>query len=537
MTISKQIFLIDNYDSFTYNLVNEFRNLGHKVIIYRNTISPKFILEQMEKSQNEPLLVLGPGSGSPENAGNLLEILKLIVGKYPIIGISLGYLAICKHYGATITIPPRETYATSKISHFGHSVFSDIPSPLNVGIYHSPIAINIPKNLDIIAKFNDISMGVINRQDRVIGFQFNPESIMTSYGNQILAKAINFVSKPVIELKSLINKLYDGIDLTVNESIDLFEAIFAGDMNQLQLSSVLTALKIKGETADEISGASQAMLHAASPFELKRNFEVGEIVGTGGDNQGSINISTISAIVAASCGLHIAKHGNRSVSSKTGTSDVLNALGVNITMTPQKAFTCLKSTGLTFLFAPKYHLAMRFALPVRGALGVKTIFNILGPLTNPSKPDYILLGVYSKDLISVMVNVLKNDGVKRAFVVYGSGLDEIAIHNKTDYAYLKDNEITYGTLTAADFGFENYPIESIKGGLPDENKEIAINILKGLGSDAQNAVVSVNTGALLYLGGIVSNLKDGAKLALETIKSGKGYKKLLDFIDLSTEEF
>lgn len=537
MTSTNPIFLLDNFDSFTYNLVDEFRKMGHQVRIYRNSVSADTILAQMQVCGEEPILVLSPGPGTPREAGCMAELIKKAVGKFPIIGICLGHQAICQYYGANITSAPSIVHGkASLITHTAHNVFSDLPNPLPVARYHSLIATNIPPKLEVIAKLDDICMAVLQRQDRVLGFQFHPESIMTTYGVELIKKSIDFVTKPVINLKALIEKLYQGIDLTTQESFNIFEAIFTGDMNQIQLSSVLTALKIKGEKPSEIAGAANAMLQAATHFENKRDFEVGEIVGTGGDNQNSINISSMSAIVAATCGLHIAKHGNRSVSSKTGASDLLKALGVNITMSPETSFKCLKSTGLTFLFAPVYHGTMRYAVPVRGSLGVRTIFNVLGPLTNPARPDYIVLGVYNKDLIAPMTEVLKNNNVKRAFVVHGSGLDEIALHGATDYAHLDNGTITYGTLTPEDFGLASYSIDGIRGGLPQENKEITLEILSGKGTDAQNASVAANTAALLLLGGKVKTLKEGAELALETLRSGKALQKLHDFVELSKEE-
>ena len=534
---TKKIYLLDNFDSFTYNLVDEFRKEGHEVSIYRNSVSEDDIIKKMESEKEEPVLVLSPGPSTPEDAGCMLKLIQKAIGKFPIIGICLGHQALCQHYGAKITNAPSIVHGkASLVNHTNHAVFKDMPNPLPVARYHSLIATELPKNIEVIASLDNMPMAILNRKDRVIGFQFHPESILTTFGAKLLNQSIDFVSKPLPNTKALISKVYEGLDLTQEESITLFDTIFAGDMNPIELGSFLTALKIKGEKPEEIAGAATSMLKAATYFNRKRDFEVGEIVGTGGDGVGSINISTMSSIVAATCGLHIAKHGNRSVSSKTGASDLLKALGVNITMTPETSFNTLKSTGVTFLFAPVYHSAMRFAAPVRAALGVRTIFNILGPLTNPSHPDYIVLGVYAKELIPVMAEVLKNNGMKRGFVVHGSGLDEIAMHGETNYALLNNGEITYGTLNPEDFGLQKYPLEGILGGAPEENRDITLNILKGKGTDAQNASVAANTAALLYLGGKVKTLKEGATLALETLKSGKAYLKLQDFINATIKE-
>ncbi|MGN1392537.1 MAG: anthranilate phosphoribosyltransferase [Succinivibrionaceae bacterium] len=338
-------------------------------------------------------------------------------------------------------------------------------------------------------------------------------------------------------MKELIEKLYNHENLSKEETSKIFDEIFSGNVDPILLGSILTALKINGLTASEIAGAATSMLKAAIPLPIaNRTFEVGEIVGTGGDGQNTINISTISSIVAATIGLHIAKHGNKSVSSKTGASDLLNALGVNIKMTPEQAANTYEKVGVTFLFAPTYHSAMKYAVPVRQALKTRTIFNVLGPLTNPASADYMVIGVYSKELVPIMVEVLKSNGVKRALVVYGSGLDEICLHGTNNIAELKeDGSIIYYTLEAQDFGLNNYPLEDIRGGDPLENKEITLNILKGHGTKAQNSIVAANTGALLYIGKFTDSIKSGTELALKTLESGKPFDTLQKFISISNQ--
>lgn len=534
----KPIFLLDNFDSFTYNLVDQFRSLGHKVYVYRNSVSADTIIEKMKSCAEQPILVLSPGPGTPAQAGCLLELIGKCVGKFPMIGICLGHQAICQHYGAKV-VPAGEIVhgKTSLLTHTGQDIFEGFHNPMPVARYHSLVCTDIPSSLEVIAKCGDMNMCVLNRRDHVLGFQFHPESAMTTDGVPLLAKSLKFVSKPYVDTKTIINKIYSGQDISKQESFDLFNCIFAGEIDPIQLGSIITAFKIKGEKPAEIAGAASSMLQVATPFEQKRNFEVGEIVGTGGDGQSTINISSISAIIAASCGLHVAKHGNRSVSSKTGASDILKALGINISMSPLTSFKCLKNLGVTFLFAPVYHGAMKFAAPVRRSLGVRTIFNVLGPLTNPSHPDYMVMGVYCKELVEPMAQVLKDNGMKHAYVVHGSGLDEIAVHGETYLAELKqDGSITTKTITPADFGLETYPLEGIRGGDPEENSIITINLLQGHGTEAQNASVAANTAALLVLGGKAPDLKTGAQMALAMIKSGKAYEKLQEFITLSKQE-
>ena len=328
-------------------------------------------------------------------------------------------------------------------------------------------------------------------------------------------------------------KLYKGKDLTREETLELFQDIFAGNIDPVLLSSVLTALKIKGETPVEIAAAATAMIGAAVPFEQNRDFTVGEIVGTGGDGHNTINISTMSAVVASSLGLHIAKHGNRGVSSKSGASDFLEAFGVNIRMTPEQAFRCLDSIGLTFLFAQVYHSGMKYAGPVRKILGTRTIFNILGPLTNPSRPDYMVMGVYSKELIGPMAQALHQLGMKKALVVWGSGIDEIAVHGPSYAAMLDNGVITSRIITPEEFGLDTYTLDDIRGGDPAENVEIARNIFSGKGTPAQTAAVAANAGALLFIGGKAQSLREGADMVREQLANGGALRQIQEFARLS----
>lgn len=324
------------------------------------------------------------------------------------------------------------------------------------------------------------------------------------------------------------NTLCAGRSLTTEESLALFTQVFEGKIDPALLAGILTALKIKGETPEEIEGAARAMVAAAAHFPRPRGVEVGEIVGTGGDGMKTINVSTTTALLAAAAGLKIAKHGNRGVSSPTGASDLLTALGVDIRLTPDESAQLLDATGFCFCFAQLYHPAMRFAGPVRAALKTRTIFNILGPLTNPAHPDYALIGVYSPDLLETVAQTLRLLGVKRAYVVHGSGLDEAAVHGTTEFAELKeDGTIERSTLTPADLGAKRlYSIEEIKGGAPADNALITEAILAGKGTEAQQAFVAANLALLLKIGGLAKSLPEAVELARRTMASGKGLEVL-----------
>jgi len=323
-----------------------------------------------------------------------------------------------------------------------------------------------------------------------------------------------------LTIQQTLEHLYAGKSLSSAQSQAFFELVVQGDIDPIVLSSVLTALKIKGETPNEITGAANALLAQAKAFP-RPDYPFTDIVGTGGDGLGTINISTASAFVAAACGVKVCKHGSRSVSSKSGSSDLLAAFGVNLDMSPETARRCLDELNVCFIFAPQYHAGMRFAGPVRAALKTRSIFNVLGPLVNPARPDFELMGVYAPELLKPIAEVHKQLGMKRVMVVFGSGLDEVALHGETQVAELKDGAVTEYTLTTADFGVESYPVEAIFGGTPAENKVIIEKILQGKGTDAQQAAVAVNVSALLVLNGFADDFKQGTTKALEMMTSGK----------------
>ena len=329
--------------------------------------------------------------------------------------------------------------------------------------------------------------------------------------------------------------LYRGESLTNIESEQLFGEVLRGEMDPLVLSSLLTALKVKGESPSEIVGAAKALIAAAKPFP-RPDYEFCDIVGTGGDGLHTINISTTAAIVGATCGIKVAKHGNRSVSSKTGSSDLLDKLGIKLDMSPETARHCLDEANICFLFAPQYHSGMRFAAPVRQALKTRTIFNVLGPLINPARPTYQLMGVYSELLLEPIAETLRELGLQKGMVVYGSGLDEIAIHGETQVAEIHGEHIRYHTLTPADFGLKYYTLEAIRGGDPDENRKITEKLLAGKGTDVQQAAIAINLSPLLVMGGKADDLKQGAELAIETLRSGDALDKVTQLATLSHKE-
>jgi len=346
------------------------------------------------------------------------------------------------------------------------------------------------------------------------------------------------INSKLSTIKSTFPALVEGIDLSQTQSHDFFEQVLQGNIDPALMAGVLTALKIKGETPEEIAGAALAIRSAATSFPQRKSEDdiIADCVGTGGDGANTINISTTAAILAAACGLKMAKHGNRSVSSMSGSADLLEAFGVNLSMSPETANHCLTQTNLCFLYAPAYHSSFRHAAPVRKAMGIRTLFNILGPLVNPAKPNIMLLGVYTPELLMPIAKALQLTGVQRAFVVNGSGLDEIALHGDTQVVEIYQGELIERIIKPQDFGLKNYSLEEIKGGTPEENANIIKDILSGQGKDAHNAAVIINCAALLYLHNKADSLTHAAQLATEVLASGKGLTTLLSLVKISNQD-
>lgn len=335
-------------------------------------------------------------------------------------------------------------------------------------------------------------------------------------------------------IKEAIVKIVNKEDLSYGEAYAVMNEIMGGETSATQNAAFLAALSTKSaraETKDEIAGCAAAMREHAKKVET--GMEVMEIVGTGGDNAGSFNISTTSALVAAAGGVKIAKHGNRAASSQCGTADCLEALGVNIRQSPKKCVELLKKAGMCFFFAQEYHTSMKYVGAIRKELGFRTVFNILGPLTNPARPALQLLGVYDEYLIEPLAQVLTELGVRRGMVVYGRDkLDEISLGAPTSVCEIKDGWIKNYTIKPEDFGMERCRREDLRGGTPQENARITLSLLDGERGAKRNAVL-LNAGAALYIGGKAESMKEGIALAGELIDSGKARKTLDDVIRIS----
>lgn len=335
-------------------------------------------------------------------------------------------------------------------------------------------------------------------------------------------------------IKEAIHKLVLGESLGIDETKTVMREIMEGQATNAQIAAFSTALRIKGETVDEITACASVMREKAVRFNT--NGDVLEIVGTGGDEVGTFNISTTSAFVISAGGVPVAKHGNRSVSSKSGAADVLEKLGAKITLSHEQSEQLLADCGFAFMFAPSYHASLKYAAPVRKEIGIRTVFNILGPLTNPAFAPLQLMGVYEDELVRPMAEVLKNLGVKSGMVVCGDHrLDEATITGDNLICEIKDGEIKEITLSPEKLGFKKASLEEIIGGTPDDNAQITRDILSGRITDAKRDTIVLNSALCFYISGKTASVEDGVSLAANIIDSGRAKAQLDKYISLTNQ--
>lgn len=333
-------------------------------------------------------------------------------------------------------------------------------------------------------------------------------------------------------IKEAIIKLSQKQDLTYEEAEQVMNEIMEGKATDVQKSAYLTALSLKGETIDEITASAAGM--RAHCIKLLHNMDVLEIVGTGGDGANSFNISTTASMVIAAAGVPVAKHGNRAASSKSGAADVLEALGVKIDISPERSAELIKKIKICFLFAQNYHIAMKYVAPIRRELGIRTVFNILGPLSNPAGANMELMGVYEEELVEPLAQVMAKLGVVRGMVVYGQDkLDEISMSAPTSVCEIRDGWFQSYEITPEQFGYTRCTKEDLTGGTPEENAEITRRILSGEDRGAKRCAVCLNAGAAIYIAGKVSTMEEGVRMAERLIDEGAAAKKLEQFIEES----
>lgn len=543
------ILLIDNYDSFTYNLYQQIGSIYPDIKVVRNDM---ITLDEIEKLAPEAL-VISPGPGYPNEAGISVDAIKRFAGKIPILGVCLGHQSIAEAFGGKIVraLEPKHGKASMITVNNSTPLFKGMPEKIKAARYHSLIVekTSLPDCLEVIAEDEDGQiMALRHKELAVYGVQFHPESVLTDLGKSMIS---NFLSEiagisgfekvavplPDSERKALmkyIRIVSEEKDLTPAEAEDAMDIIMSGGATDAQIAGFLAFLRAKGETTDEITGFARIMRKKASIVPTSKSAV--DIVGTGGDLAGSFNISTTSSFVIAGTGLNVAKHGNRSVSSKSGAADVLESLGVKISLSPAQASACIQNVGISFLFAQSFHSSMRFVGKARREMGVRTVFNILGPLANPALSDYILLGVYDPALLETMATVLMNLGVKSAMIVYGDGLDEVSVSGETKVCELRGKKIIKYSITPEEFGLKRYPKEDIVGGTPAENAQITLNILSGKEHGAKRDIVLLNSACAIYCTGAASSIEEGLEMARDSIDSGKALAKLEKLKEFSNRE-
>ena len=539
------ILLIDNYDSFTYNVYQYVGELHPHIEAARND---EITIEEIETMAPEAIII-SPGPGYPETAGITNEVIRQFSGRAPILGICLGHQAIGEVFGGKVI--PAEELMHGKMSKIfiknTDPLFDGLEEEIYAARYHSLVvdAESVPDCLEVLGtdEAGQI-MALKHKEMPVYGIQFHPESILTEMGMRILENFLTDVAGIDIEnrkkeidmttmnqetLKPFLAKIVEGNHLTTEESYKAMDCIMSGNATEAQIASFLTGLRMNGETPEEITGFAKVM--RAKAAVVPEETEAIDIVGTGGDLANSFNISTTSSFVIAAAGAKVAKHGNRSVSSKSGAADVLESLGAKIGLSPEEGRQCLEDIGVAFLFAQTHHGSMKYAGPVRAQLGVRSVFNILGPLANPAMTNYIVLGVYEEELLEPMAEVLRNLGVKHALIVFGDDrLDELSISSTSSVCEIKDGEITKYKIDPRELGLSLYSKDDIVGGTADENAVITRDVLEGKEQGAKRDIVLLNAGAALYTIGKAATMKEGVELARQAIDSGKALEKLDEFI-------
>ena len=522
--------IIDNYDSFTYNLFQYLSELTDEPIeVYRNDRITTPELRALKPTK----IVISPGPGRPEGAGCSIDVVRQFVGIIPILGVCLGHQVIGAAFGAKIVKAKRIVHGkTEEMNMDGRGLFRNIPPKSVFTRYHSLVIQkeSLPKDLIITATSIDGEiMGIRHHDCPIEGIQFHPESIASEYGKKILKNFLNYRSEP-FEMPRVLSRLMERSDLTRDEAETFMEELTEGDLNNTFIAAFLTALNMKGVTPEEIAGFASVLKRKRRV--LKSSKPVLDTCGTGGDGLGTFNISSMTALVAASCGARVAKHGNRGVSSKSGSADFYRELGVPIDLSPKNSEKLLEQTDFTFLFAPMYHGSMRHAAPVRRELGVKTVMNLLGPLVNPVGSTCQLIGVFSNEYCTKIAQAAKLLGINRVMVVHSSdGLDEISVCDTTSVVEIDTHgEMREYILDPTDFNIKKYQLAELKGGDPGRNAEIAREILTTGAHEAIQQIVCLNAGAALYIYGIACSIEEGYRTCSEALKSGKVREKVEQII-------
>ena len=531
------LVLIDNYNSFTYNLVQYFGELGADIRVFRND---QVTINQLV-ALNPSHLVISPGPGEPiKDDGISADAIRYFDGKIPVLGVCLGHQCLSVVFGGKVDRAQRLMHGkTSKVSHNGQGIFKGVPSPFEAMRYHSLVVYDpIPAELEVTAITPEEEiMGLKHRDHQTYGVQFHPESILTEHGKQILKNFLDLNPAPAAGgeqsmLKPFIAKTINRIDLSSEEAEEAMNIIMTGQATQAQIGAYLVALRMKGETIPEIKGSVRAMRANAVKVKLNTSESVYDIVGTGGDGAHTFNISTAAAFVVAGTGRKVAKHGNRAQSSHCGAADVLSALGVSLELTPEQIAQAIEQIGIGFMFAAKFHPAMKHAIGPRKEIGQRTIFNILGPLTNPAGANIQLTGVFSPDLTEPLANVLNELGSKAALVVHGAnGLDELNTTGINRVSHLRDGAVETYDLNPTDLGLAASTVQDLRGGTPDESATMMRELLSNKLNGARREAVLLNAAAALAAE--TNDFKSALEEATASLDSGNALAKMNALVDYS----
>jgi len=542
----RRILIIDNYDSFVYNIAQYVGEIApeSEILVYRNDTITISEIEEL----NPTHVIISPGPGRPEDAGVSVELVKRFAGEKPILGVCLGHQAIGYALGGKIVHAKKVMHGkTSKIFHTEKFIFDGIENPLIATRYHSLVVDeeSFPPELTVTAKSEEDNeiMAIQHVRYPVFGVQFHPESILTGCGKKIIEnflsidqKVFHNTSPKVLKPKSdpitdAIKKLADQRNLSYDKTVEVMEQIISGKATDAQIAGFLTALKMKGETGEELGGMAKAMQEKSIRIKTPSP-KTADTCGTGGDGAGTFNISTATAFVVSAGGVPVAKHGNRSVSSKVGSADVLEAGGYRLDKKPEELEKELEETGFSFLFAPLLHPAMKHVMPARRQLKLRTAFNLLGPITNPARVKYQIVGVFDYEYAPKLALALQKLGTERSIVLSGGFTDELTTCGENRALLVTKDEITPLTIDFEELGLHQGNRNDLRGAVDPEEAFLQIQrVLAGKGSKTQIETVALNAGALLWLVGDVSTIKEGVERALHLIHSGKALDKLKEVMD------
>ena len=546
------ILMIDNYDSFVFNVEQYLKEMTDDEVI---TVRNDAITIDDIKKMNPSKIIFSPGPKHPKDSGICLEILNNTdeLGNIPILGICLGHQAIGMNFGGEIKRLENPLHGkTSEITVLSENsvLFKNLPKKFKVMRYHSLYVDDIPEDLEVTAKSEDgVAMAVKHKSKNIFGIQFHPESIFTEYGKNMIRNFLNIeVSETLqndenskntnekgnfIDMNKYLKKLQENIALTDTDFREICKIIDSKNYDIVQLGALLVLISEKSLYPESLTAFVKNILEYSTTFE--DDSDMIDVCGTGGDGFKTINISTAVAFILGAMGVNVAKHGNRAISSKSGSSDVLDKLGVPLENSLANQIEKLHVKNLAFFHAPFFHKLVGEVREVRSRLGIRTVFNILGPLLHPNtKLKYQLVGLYHEPVHRLYAETLQLLGRKHALAVRGNdGLDEITICDDTKIIEVKDEQIFEYTVSPESFGFKRAFHSEIEGGTPEENAEILIKILKGAEKSAKFDIVVLNAMFALYTADVVDHPAKAKDMVLEAIESGKVYEFYKNYVKIT----